>query len=205
MPIEVIAKEVAKEVAKKAVEKKSEELVNAMNKFEKFVGDSKIEKQTDQSIEKNDMTKAKEKFDALMGDDKLSSLEKKVDNSSRSELNENKESKSEVSEDKVPEKPEDYRRPYLRKEVVDEIYARAPKDKQGRYLDPNTGKPIEGKPDIGHKPGHEHWREAKKAFDEGLTQKQFNDRMNNPDYYQLEDPSNNRSHKFEDKSEYEGE
>ena len=32
---------------------------------------------------------------------------------------------------------------------------------------------------------------------EGLTQKQFNDRMNNPDYYQIEDPFSNRGHKFE--------
>lgn len=111
----------------------------------------------------------------------------------------------EVYENHVPDKPEDYRRPYLRKEVVEEIYARAPQDKQGRYLDPNTGKPIDGTPDIGHKAGHEHRREVKIAYDEHLTQKEFNEKMNNPDYYQLEDPSNNRSHKFEDKSEYEGE
>lgn len=35
--------------------------------------------------------------------------------------------------------------------------------------------------------------------DEGLTQKQFNDRMNNPDLYQIEHPQNNRSHEFEKK------
>ena len=34
---------------------------------------------------------------------------------------------------------------------------------------------------------------------EGLTQKQFKDRMNNPDYYQIESPSSNRSHKYEKK------
>lgn len=83
-----------------------------------------------------------------------------------------------------------------------EIFDKAPKDSQGRYLDANTGLPIEGTPDIGHKPGHEHWREREKAFDEGLTQQEFNDRMNDPDLYQLEDPHNNRSHKYEDKSEY---
>jgi hypothetical protein len=32
---------------------------------------------------------------------------------------------------------------------------------------------------------------------EGLTQKEFNDRMNDPDKYQLEDPSSNRSRKYE--------
>lgn len=63
----------------------------------------------------------------------------------------------------------------------------------------------DGTPDIGHKPGHEHWRERKKAFEEGISQEKFNDRMNNSDYYQLEDPSNNRSHEYEDKSEYKGE
>ena len=107
--------------------------------------------------------------------------------------------------ERFPQSPEGYERPYLRAEVKKEIYDNAPKDKEGRYLDPNTGKPIEGTPDIGHKPGHEHWRESKKAYEEGISQEEFNDRMNNPDYYQLEDPSNNRSHKYEDKSEYEGE
>ena len=27
--------------------------------------------------------------------------------------------------------------------------------------------------------------------------KEFNDRINNPDLYQIEDPSSNRSHRFE--------
>lgn len=58
-------------------------------------------------------------------------------------------------------------------------------------------KPIDGKPHLGHKPGHEYWREAEKASAQGLTQKEFNDRMNNPDLYQLEDPRSNRSHRFE--------
>lgn len=49
----------------------------------------------------------------------------------------------------------------------------------------------------GHKPGNDFRREKAKAQKEGLTQKQFNDRMNNPDYYQIESPSSNRSHKYE--------
>ncbi|MGE8399346.1 MAG: GH-E family nuclease [Burkholderiales bacterium] len=56
-------------------------------------------------------------------------------------------------------------------------------------MDPNTNRPIDGKPDLGHKTGNEHRTEAASAKSEGLTQKQFNDRMNNPDKYQLEDPS----------------
>lgn len=116
-----------------------------------------------------------------------------------------KEYKTNDSGERFPQSPEGYIRPHLRIEVKTEIYVNAPKNKEGKYLDPNTGKPIEGTPDIGHKPGHEHWRESKKALDEGISQEKFNDRMNNSDYYQLEDPSNNRSHKYEDKSEYKGE
>lgn len=110
--------------------------------------------------------------------------------------------KTDDNGERFPQSPEGYERPYLRAGVKKEIYDNAPKDKEGRYLDPNTGKPIERTPDIGHKPGCEHWRESKKAYAEGISQEKFNDRMNNSDYYQLEDPSNNRSHKYEDKSEY---
>lgn len=75
--------------------------------------------------------------------------------------------------------------------------ANAKKTPDGKPVDPNTGKQIEGKPDLGHKTGNEHWREAAQGQQEGLTQKQFNDRMNDPNKYQLEDPSSNRSHQFE--------
>lgn len=88
-------------------------------------------------------------------------------------------------------------RPYIRKEVREEVENRAQKNEQGQFLDANTGKAIEGQYDLGHKPGHEHWREAEKAEKEGLSQEQFNDRMNNPDYYQIEDPHENRSHAHE--------
>jgi hypothetical protein len=81
--------------------------------------------------------------------------------------------------------------------VRDEVVARAPRTADGRFIDPNTGEPIDGKPHLGHKTGHEFWREKAKAEAEGLTQEQFNDRMNNPDLYQLEDAASNRSHRFE--------
>lgn len=66
----------------------------------------------------------------------------------------------------------------------------------GRPLDPNTLKPIDGKPELGHKPGLEFGREAEVAKQQGLTQQEFSERMNDPDLYQLEDPSSNRSHRF---------
>jgi len=59
----------------------------------------------------------------------------------------------------------------------------------------NTGKPIDVKYDLGHKPGNEFRKE--KAQKEGLSQKEFNDRMNNPDLYHPEDPISNRSHRYE--------
>ncbi len=88
-------------------------------------------------------------------------------------------------------------RPYIRKEVREEIFNRAEKNENGQFLDANTHEPIEGSYDIGHRRGHEYWREAQKAEKEGLTQEEFNDRMNKAKYYQIEDSSNNRSHTFE--------
>jgi hypothetical protein len=88
-------------------------------------------------------------------------------------------------------------RPYIRKEVREEVEQRAAKNEAGQFLDANTGKPIEGRYDLGHIPGHEHRREVQKAEEEGLTQEDFNERMNNPDLYQIEDPSENRSHAHE--------
>lgn len=88
-------------------------------------------------------------------------------------------------------------RPYIRASVRAEVERRAEKNEKGQFLDANTGRPIEGKYDLGHKAGHEHWREAEKAEAEGLTQEEFNERMNNPDYFQIEDPHENRSHAHE--------
>ena len=58
---------------------------------------------------------------------------------------------------------------------------------------------IESKYDLGHKYGKEFRTEKAKAQKEGLTQKEFNDRINDPNLYQIEDPHSNRSHKFEAK------
>ena len=88
-------------------------------------------------------------------------------------------------------------RPYIRQEVRQEVENRAQKNNKGQFLDANTQKPIDGKYDLGHKPGHEFWREAEKAEKEGLTQEQFNNRMNNPDLYHIESPHENRSHSHE--------
>lgn len=75
-------------------------------------------------------------------------------------------------------------------------------------MDSNTGLPIEGgkrraysiaegKYDLGHVPGHEHWREVERAKEEKLIQAQFNGRMNDASKYQIEDPAENQSHRHE--------
>lgn len=88
-------------------------------------------------------------------------------------------------------------RPYIRHEVRQEVENRAQKNNKGQFLDANTHKPIDGKYDLGHKPGHEFWWEVEKAEKEGLTQEQFNNKMNNPDLYHIESPHENRSHSHE--------
>ena len=96
-------------------------------------------------------------------------------------------------------------RPYIRKGIREEVERRAEKNEKGQFLDANTKEPIQGKYDLGHKTGHEHWREALKAEEKGLTQEKFNDFMNNPDFFQIEDPHENRSHAHEMPKESENE
>ena len=87
-------------------------------------------------------------------------------------------------------------RPYIRKSTKDAV-PELPKGADGRYIDLRDWQPFDGKLDLGHKPGREFWREKAKAENEGLTQRQFNDRMNDPNIYQWENPHLNRSHKYE--------
>jgi RHS repeat-associated protein len=100
---------------------------------------------------------------------------------------------------KAAEAGKELHRPYIRKSTREAVEAGAAKTPDGKFIDPNTGKVIEGKYDLGHKPGHEFRREKAKAEAEGLTQKQFNDRMNDPKKYQIEDPCSNRGHCYEKK------
>ena len=78
------------------------------------------------------------------------------------------------------------------------ITARARKLPDGRFVDPNTLLPYDGTPDIGHVWGREHRRLVAEAESRGMSQKQFNDWVNaHPEWFQLECPASNRSHKFE--------
>lgn len=90
-------------------------------------------------------------------------------------------------------------RPYIRVETRRVVEERAQKNENGQFLDANTNQPIVGKYDLGHKAGHEYRKEVAAAEEKGMSQEEFNEQMNNPDLYQIEDPSVNRSHVFEEK------
>lgn len=89
------------------------------------------------------------------------------------------------------------RRPYIRKATRLKAEANARRTPDGRFRDVNTGEPIDGKYHLGHRYDYEFWRMRNRAMAKGLTQKEFNDLMNNPDFYQIEDPISNMGHKFE--------
>ena len=59
-------------------------------------------------------------------------------------------------------------RPHIRKSVREEVEKRAQKNENGQFLDANTGLPIEGNYDIGHKVGHEYRNSLKEAEEKGI-------------------------------------
>lgn len=97
----------------------------------------------------------------------------------------------------VPAGGKRLRRPYIRKPVIEAVEARAPRTPEGLPIDPNTKLPIEVKPDVGHVYGREFRRLRAEGEAEGIPQHEFNERVQNPDLYQLEHPSSNRGRKFE--------
>ena len=87
----------------------------------------------------------------------------------------------------------------LRKDVIEEIKANAPKTDDGKFIDPNIQKPIEGPFDIGHKTGNEWITRKEMHQKKGSTREQVIKEENDPSLYQIEDRSSNRSHKYEKK------
>jgi hypothetical protein len=92
-----------------------------------------------------------------------------------------------------------YERVTLRSSTKQAIEDAAPKNANGDFIDPNTGKavPASGPFHYGHKPGFEYWRSRDSAAAKGLTREQFIEYENDPTHYQIEDPYNNLSHKYE--------
>ncbi|MCY9308779.1 T7SS effector LXG polymorphic toxin [Bacillus inaquosorum] len=108
-----------------------------------------------------------------------------------------KTSKNKSKETKIPKK---YKRPkYFRKGVRDKVWENA-KDSTGKVRDPLTKEVMKKEEpwDMGHKPGYEFRKHQQSAIERNISRKQFLDEHNNPDHYQPELPSSNRSHKGED-------
>jgi len=105
--------------------------------------------------------------------------------------------------DKVIEKIPDAlkNRVKLRKETKEAIKKAAPKTKDGRYIDPNTRKPIKkGEEVYGHKTGEEWSKYKKDPANKNKTRKEVIEDQNDPKKYQIEDRKSNASHKFEEKN-----
>ncbi|HJT95553.1 MAG TPA: GH-E family nuclease [Mycobacterium sp.] len=62
--------------------------------------------------------------------------------------------------------------------------------------------PERGYYHLGHEFGYENWRVLRQAMEEGWTQQELNDFMNQHGNYRLETPSENLSHAHEDRSPY---
>ena len=72
--------------------------------------------------------------------------------------------------------------------------------KDGKFIDPNTGKPIEkGQEVYGHKTGQEWSKYKKDPVNAGKSRKEVIKDQNDPNKYQIEDKKSNASHKYEQK------
>ena len=92
------------------------------------------------------------------------------------------------------------KRATLRKMTKETVRANALKTKDGRYIDPNTKKPIEkGQEVFGHKKGKEWKKYQKDPANQTKTRKEVLDDQNDPEIYQIEDRKSNASHKYEEK------
>ena len=88
----------------------------------------------------------------------------------------------------------------IRVDTKNKVKDAAPKTKDGTFIDPNTGLPIEkGQEVFGHKYGHEWHRYKKDPANQNKTRKDVIEDQNNHDIYQIEDKKSNASHKFEKK------
>ncbi|AMU71413.1 GH-E family nuclease [Mycobacteroides abscessus] len=74
-----------------------------------------------------------------------------------------------------------------------------PKTADGKYfIDSNGIKyPVDSKWDFGHKFGDEFKTLQRQAADEHWSRQRWNDAMNNPDLYEIQDIPGNRSHRYE--------
>ena len=96
-------------------------------------------------------------------------------------------------------------RPKYSEGQVDEVWESA-KQSDGNVYDPNTGEALSwdkaksrtGQWDMGHKPGNEYRKLHQDYMDGRITREEFLKEYRNPDNYQPESPSANRSHRYEE-------
>ena len=92
-------------------------------------------------------------------------------------------------------------RPYIRQETIDAVNANTIVDYQtGQIYDDISKKWVDSSSvELGHTTGNEFAYYRDLAESQGMTQSQFNDFMNDPDFYAWQDITSNRSRKFEAK------
>lgn len=91
-------------------------------------------------------------------------------------------------------------RPYIRQSVIDEINRNTIYNSDGLLYDSISDMYVDPKSvELGHMPDHEFWYERNRAEALGWTQAQFNDYMNNPEFYAWQNIHENRIHLHESK------
>ena len=92
-------------------------------------------------------------------------------------------------------------RPYIRKNVIVEVDKNTKINKKtGKIYDEISRKWVDpDKVELGHRPDYEFWYMRKQSEAKKLTQAEFNDLMNNPDFYAWQEIHSNRSRVYENK------
>ena len=90
-------------------------------------------------------------------------------------------------------------RPYIRKGTIDGVNANTRVNyKTGQIYDSISGKWVDPtNVELGHQQGYEFWRMRDWAESQEMSQAEFNDYMNNSDFYAWQDITSNRSHAYE--------
>ncbi|MPZ52987.1 MAG: hypothetical protein GEU79_09695, partial [Acidimicrobiia bacterium] len=87
-------------------------------------------------------------------------------------------------------------RPYVRNETLDDVRSRQI-DENGNLVDSN-GDPLDPDwVDLGHRRGFENWRLREKYENGDITWEEWKEIANDPDIYEYQDRSRNRSHQDE--------
>lgn len=95
-------------------------------------------------------------------------------------------------------------RPYLRsttKEMVQNNAQNNQMNENGQLVDPNTGEVLDSTAQYGHVTGMENRGFVSYSNQAGMSQQELNNTTNNPGLYQLESPSGNQGHSFEEQDQ----